>query len=76
MTPERARELWNHQTTARSPMGGAWIGRTLELGDIRKHMTAEEDHEIRTLWATMPGWACYADALRRIANPQPEESDL
>lgn len=68
MTPNRAQELLNHMTTMETPRGHKWTMRTIECGNIRKHMTEGEDAEVRAVWRTMAGHTCYADALRRIAT--------
>ena len=61
MTPERARELYNHQ----SPMG---LGSTLAVGNIERYMTNDETQRLRAVWQTMSGNSCWADALASIAG--------
>lgn len=58
MTPERAKEIIR--------LGGFWA-------NYSAHCTAEEDAEVRALWATMAGSTCWYDALLRIARGEVEE---
>lgn len=69
MTPERARYILDHQTIGggfrrsfRQSCDGPW-SRTYPDG-----ITPEEHAAVVALWRTMPGWTCYADAVRRIAR--------
>lgn len=57
MTPERAEELRQE---------------ILKLGGWHPiSITEEEESTVRMMWATMPGYTCFYDAVARIANGEP-----
>lgn len=53
LTPQRAKEIYD--------AGSLWH-------NWRKMCSTEEDVEIRSLWANMPGNTCWLDALIRFAQ--------
>lgn len=60
MTAERAREIFDHARQRATV--GPWSDQ------LDKVMTPDERHEIKQLWATMPGHTCFVDALFRVMN--------
>lgn len=66
MTKDRAMELLNHKTKI-----GNVVCQTISVGDIRKHMTAEEVKEVVTVWEGITyGGASFYTALCKIARPE------
>jgi hypothetical protein len=65
MTPERAKELLNHRTV----LIGSVSARTIDVGDIRKHMTEKEISAVNAVWNTLDGNTSFCNSLWRIANP-------
>lgn len=69
MTPERARYI-----LARQLLGGDFrraFRQSCDGPQTRVYadgITPEENAAVVELWRTMPGWTCYADAVRRIAR--------
>lgn len=59
----RARELLDLRSAI---IPGA---RVVEVGDLRKHMTAEEVRAVTLYWQSLPGSASFASALARLARP-------
>lgn len=59
----RAHELLNLRSAI---IPGA---RVVEVGDLRKHMTAEEVRAVTLYWQSLPGSASFASALARLARP-------
>ena len=69
MTPERASYILDTELLGgsfrrayRQSCDGPWT-RTYPDG-----ITPDEHAAVVELWRTMPGWTCYADAVRRIAR--------
>jgi len=54
MTPRRAKEILESSGT---------------MGGYVDKPTEEERKEVREVWDTLPGWACFNDALIAIATP-------
>lgn len=69
MTPERARYILDHRL-----LGGGFrrsFRQSCDGSTTRVYadgITPEENAAVVALWQTMPGWTCYADAVRRIAR--------
>ncbi len=61
MTPERAKELLNTESTK---MPGFKL---IDVGCIRNIMTAEEVSHVSEVWRTLPGSASFHTALNRIS---------
>ena len=60
MKPERATEIIREAKA--KCVHGPWSD---QLSNV---MTQDERREVVTVWNTMPGSACFVDALLRIAN--------
>lgn len=69
MTPERARYILDCQL-----LGGGFrraFRQSCDGPTTRTYpdgITPAEHAAVLYLWRTMPGWTCYADAVRRIAR--------
>lgn len=63
MTPKRAQELLDLKTQ----IGNCWV-KTIDVGDIKAHMTDQEIDFVIKVWDTMPGSTSFAMALYRIAH--------
>lgn len=69
MTPERARYILANKT-----LGGSLRRSFLQSCDgpnaptYTDGITPTEHAAVLDVWRTMPGWTCYADAVRRIAD--------